>query len=57
MKVNVDIQNVSKGYNEPFIVARVIDNKLWFYGRYDTKELAESIASDFDNAIIVEVAE
>ena len=57
MKVNVDIQNVSKGYNEPFIVARMVDGALWFYGRYSTREEAEMTMEQFDNAIVLEVAE
>lgn len=61
MKVNIKINHVEKGYGEPYIVARFLNcNKgkgLWYYGRYNTHEEAEEVARDFDNAIVMEVAE
>lgn len=57
MKVNIEVNNVSEGYGEPYIVARLVDGKLWYYGRYNTQEEAEQVASNFDNAIVMEVVE
>lgn len=57
MLVNVKINEAEEGYGEPFIVARLVDNKLWYYGRYSTYEKAFDVANKFENAIVVEVRE
>ena len=41
--VIADINNISEGYGEPYIVAKVVDGKLWYYGRYDTQERADEV--------------
>lgn len=55
MKVDLKINNIQPGYNEPYVVARLIDGKVWYWGRYETIEEAESIAEHFDNAVVMEV--
>lgn len=57
MLVNVKINEMEEGYGEPYIVARLVDNELWYYGRYNTYEKAFDVANKFENAIVVEVAE
>lgn len=43
MIVEVEINNISEGYGEQYIVAKVVDGKLWYYGRYDTQERADEV--------------
>jgi hypothetical protein len=57
MLVNVKINEEEEGYGEPFIVARLVDNELWYYGRYKTYEKAFDVAEQFENAIVAEVRE
>lgn len=53
----VAVHNVNEGYGEPYIVARLDGGFFWFWGRYETRERAESIADMYDNAIVLEVIE
>ena len=57
MIVDVEINNVSLGYHEPWIVARYSREakSFWFYGRYSTKERAELIAREIDGVVMKEV--
>lgn len=55
MKVDLKINNIQPGYNEPYVVARLIDGTLWYFGRYSTEEEAEMAAEQFNNAIVMEV--
>ena len=57
MLVNVKINEMEEDYGEPFIVARLVDNELWYYGRYNTYEKAFDVANKFENALVMEVAE
>lgn len=57
MLVNVKINEMEEGYGEPYIVARLVDNELWHYGRYSTYEKAFDVAEQFENALVVEVGE
>ena len=59
MLVNVEINNmkVKEGYGEPFIVARLTNGQLWYYGRYNTQEEAEIVVENLNDAIFMEVAE
>lgn len=54
MKVSIKINNIQPGYNEPYVVARLIDGTLWYYGRYDSMERAEMVAAEFENAVVIE---
>ena len=38
-----------------FMVARLVDTDLWFYGLYDTKERALEVASKLGNGLVMEV--
>ena len=56
MIVEVNIQNVPDYAKEDgYIVARLVDAELWFYGCYDTEEDAVRIARAFDNAVVCKV--
>ena len=57
MLVNVKINEMEEGYGEPYVVARLVDNELWYYGRYESMERAEMVAAEFENALVVEVRE
>ena len=57
MLVNVEINNIQEGYGEPYIVARLVDGTLWYYGRYSTEYEADTVAEQFENAIVVGVME
>lgn len=53
IKANVLINNYTAG-EEPYIVASLVSNELWYYGRYDSMERAEMIAAEFENAVVIE---
>ena len=57
MIVEVEINNVSLGYGELWIVARYSREakSFWYYGRYKTKERAEMIAREIDGVVFKEV--
>ena len=57
MIVEVEINNVSLGYGEPWIVARYSheSNSLWYYGRYVTRQAAEIVAKQIDGIVLKEV--
>lgn len=38
-----------------FLVCRVIDGELWYYGLYDLKDRADKAAAEIGNGIVVEV--
>lgn len=52
IKASIYINNLSYG-EEPYIVARLVANELWYYGRYDSMEQAEMVAAEFDNAVVI----
>lgn len=54
MIVNLIINN-SPETNEPgFIVSRLVDNELWFYGIYPTRERAEEVAEIVGECVVCE---
>lgn len=57
IKMMVNINNMKEGYAEPYIVARLVDGTLWYYGRYSTEYEADTVAEQFDNALVMEVVE
>ena len=52
----VAVHNVNEGYGEPYIVARLDGGFFWYWGRYETRERAESVAKDIDG-LVLEVIE
>ena len=53
IKANVLINNYTAGEGR-YIVARLVSNELWYYGRYDSMERAEMVAAEFENAVVIE---
>ena len=39
---------------ERYIVARLSNCELWYWGSWDNKEKAEKAAEEFDNGVVVE---
>lgn len=38
-----------------FMVARIVDSELWYYGMYETFERAKSVAKELENGLVLEV--
>lgn len=55
MYVKIDIKNLDKGHGEKFIVARYNLGELWYYGRYDSKAMAQEVASIVGGIVVEEV--
>ena len=41
--------------HERYVVARVVDGELWYWGSWDNRESAENVAKTFDNGIVVDM--
>ena len=52
-KVKVENVSQSSGYPNQFIVARLVDGELWYYGVYETEERANEVRSEFENGIVL----
>ena len=55
MNVILNIENAPKVESGDYIVARLVDGKAWYYGRYETYERAEEVVKSLLNAFVVEV--
>lgn len=53
MNYTVNILNLPKEPKEGYVVARVVDTELWYYGTYETEERAREVALELGNGIIV----
>ena len=52
--MNVHINNLKEYAKEhKYIVAKVIDNELWFWGAWDDMLKAEKVAHELGNAVVV----
>jgi len=51
----VKVNNVSQlsGYPNKFIVARLINGELWYFGVYETEERANEVRSELENGIVL----
>lgn len=38
---------------EKYVVARVCDGELWFWGTWDDKDKAEKVVNDVENGILL----
>lgn len=54
-KVILDIQNLLESLNGNYIVVRLCDFKVWFYGCFKSKEKAQKAVDEHWNAFMVEV--
>ena len=60
MRVNAFVNNVPLGvimseYN--FMVARLVENDLWYYGLYETRDRAKEVAKELENGLVLEVVD
>lgn len=51
--MKVKVNNVTEG-EEKFIVARVSDGELWYYGRYE-EERAREVAEEIGGIVVEEI--
>lgn len=49
---SVNVQNVSRD-PERYIVARLVDGAMWYYGSWGDVDEAYDAAGQFDNAIVL----
>ena len=54
MTVNLIINNFPETDEPGFIVSRLVDNELWFYGIYPTRERAEEVAEIVGECVVCE---
>lgn len=52
MMCKVNVNNMPKE-TEAYVVAKLVDGKLWFWGSWDDRKMAEKVAEEFDNGIVV----
>lgn len=43
--------------HERFVVARLVDGELWYWGSWNTDEAAIRVAQQFDNGVVVDMEE
>lgn len=55
MKCNIEVMNVPKDHDK-YIVARLSDGELWYWGSWDDNQLADLAAREIDG-VVVEVDE
>lgn len=47
------VKNVTPG-NRKFVVARVSEGELWYWGRWDDYDDALSVAKDIDGVVLID---
>lgn len=61
MEINakVDVNNIPEEFESMYIVARRDENTayLWYYGEYDSEEIAYRVAREIRNGVVIELAE
>lgn len=55
MIVNVEVKNLPEEVNRAYLVVRVVDAELWYYGAYYEKTLANKVAIEIGNGLVLEV--
>lgn len=51
---SVEVNNTSRSsYDNKFVVARLVNGELWFYGMYETEEEANRVRDEFPNGIVL----
>lgn len=43
--------------HERFVVARLVDGELWYWGSWDDDKAAKRVAQQFDNGVVVDMEE
>ena len=49
---SVNVKNVSRDH-ERYIVARLVNGAMWYYGSYGDIDEAYNVVEQFDNAIVL----
>ncbi len=61
MELNVTIRvynmPVSRNTRKGFMVVRLVDAAMWYYGTYDEYNRAREVALELGNGLVVEVKE
>ncbi len=52
-KMTATVLNVSKG-DSPYVVARVSEGKLWYWGRWDDYDKALEVAKEIDGVVLID---
>ena len=52
-KMTAIVLNVSKG-DRPYVVARVSEGKLWYWGRWDDYDKALEVAKEIDGVVLID---
>lgn len=50
----VKVNNLESDH-ERYVVARIYEDELWFWGSWDDRNAAERVANQFDNAVVVDM--
>ena len=51
--MKVKVNNITEG-NAKFVVARLVDGELWYWGRWDNKQEAKRVAKEIDGLVVVD---
>ena len=43
--------------HERYVVARLVDGELWFWGSWATRDSARRVAQQFDNGFVIDMEE
>ena len=52
VNASVKVNNVSRD-PERYMVARLVDGELWFYGSWDDIDKAYEVANGFENGLVL----
>lgn len=52
--MKVKVNNVDEG-EEPYVVGRFFDGEIWYWGRYDTEQMAKKVAEEIGGLVLEEV--
>ena len=48
-----EIKNLPRYIPDKYVVARVVNAELWFWGSYDDKDKADRAARELENGVVV----
>lgn len=52
----IEVNNIGCDY-ERYVIARLVDGKLWYWGSWDDEKASERVAGQFDNGVVVDMGE
>ncbi len=52
-KMTATVLNVSKG-DRPYVVARVSEGQLWYWGRWDDYDKALEVAKEIEGVVLID---